>query len=561
MPEQVSITISPILECNECDEVLLELHNPILLAANIGLPDPNDGSPFIRAKIIDITEISQHLANYVFEYDETLLTNPGTPLEPEDIKQVCCVGCTLKYLDTFAICEIIQNSDPDCLNGVTFFNVQADSGPVQTIEGGDLVSLVGGVSISTVASDPDTFTFNLDLSGDAGNILTFGGDGNLFLDCPTVLACINVENPIHGDGSAGDPFGIDISADAGNIIEIRPDGLFAEEFDTNLTCAQVLACINVDNPIVGDGELSTPFTVAISADANNLIELRPDGLYATDNCASVLACINVANPISGDGSVGDPFTVDLSADVGNVLELRVDGLYSAGAPQTITTFAPAGIIGSARAYRYTSEDATITDIPAGITTIDSTGGGACEGIGANFMLKHASISAGATVNTLNLRGAPEVAHDASFVGFTDNVPVPLDALGLYINPIFGPFVFNNPFTCRRAAIIVGTQYQAAWQRNSGNPLMDFVFEHFKSINGGPFTSVSQTRRAFSANGVWASSLESRERGMDTVNGPLAIGGSINLRLQSTVNVTAAGPAGSALGPQNGGVSVEFFSTN
>lgn len=77
-----------------------------------------------------------------------------------------------------------------CIIPQTAISLAGDSGPVQSFNHGDTVTIAGGTSISTVASAPDTITVGLDLSTDAGQLLKLGGvDGNIFLECADVLGC------------------------------------------------------------------------------------------------------------------------------------------------------------------------------------------------------------------------------------------------------------------------------------------------------------------------------------------------------------------------------------
>lgn len=599
----VKITITPPLDCGKCDQVLLRLENPLLLAANIGLP-PEDYRYFLEGEIVDVTMVSANVFEYTIEYDETLLADPEGGLEEVEVREVCCIGCLYEWLQGQALCELLQGAPSDCFEGISLLTLSADAGPLETLSGGDELRIFGGASLLTTTSNPDTVTIELVLSGDVDQILTFGTDGNIYLDCPTVLGCINVQNPITGDGSAGSPFGIAISADPGNDLELRLDGLYVA--DTVLSCTDVRACIFVANPISGDGSGGAPFTVDISADAFNTLELRVDGLYVPNvdtvlTCPQVLACINVANPISGDGSGGDPFTVDLSADAGNFLELRVDGLYvtdtgmsvvtqnpisgdgTVGSPigldlsanagnaltievdglyapeETLTGFAQGGLTpAGSRVYDYTAEDASVDGIVDGIHTLDLPAVGAA-GIGPNYMVKEVSISA-VSRNTLRVTSAPEVEHSAGLNAFIDVTPIPITAVGTFFGGIKGPYVFVNPFANRRAAIIPTESINYGYRKVSGNGNLNIDVFYERRYGAGAWNLVASTLYEYFGNDQLASVDDFWLSFMDLTNGPLAVGGSLTLSVRLGVNVFQGSPAGSAVYQHNGFVGVQYFGT-
>lgn len=605
----VKITIAPPLDCGKCDEVLLWLNNPLLLDANVGL-DPADFRVFLRGKITDVTVISNGISEYTIEYDETLLTDPDGGIEAVEIKEVCCLTCLYEWIRTEALCDLLQAAPSDCFSSIPLFDLTADGGTTETLVGGDELRIFGGDSIFTLTSTPDTVTIDLVLSGDVGNILQFGTDGNLLLDCPTVLACINVQNPITGDGSPATPFGVAISADPGNDLELRVDGLYVA--DTQLSCADVRACIFVTNPIVGTGSGADPFGVAISADAFNVLELRIDGLYVPNvdtvlTCPQVQACITVENPIHGVGSVADPFGIDLSADIGNVLELRVDGLYvptvdcptvlacinvanpisgdgSGGSPFTVdisaaanndlilngdglyvpeetnTTLNPSG--GSpagSRQLTYTNEIGSSREFDTGIYDLDPA-----STVGAGRMVTAFNLTAHPTLTDrtrLLIQSAPEIEHSAGLNAFDDVTSIPLTAIGTFFGGTKGPYVFVNPFASRRAAIIPTESINVGFRKASGNGNLNINLFYQRRYGAGAWNLVGAGLYERFTNARHADNHNFWLSFMDLTNGPLAIGGSLTISLRIGVDVYEAAAAGSAIYRHNGFMGVQYFSTN
>lgn len=96
---ELVLTLSGKLNCGKCDDVLLWLHNPALLAVNAGVTDPDLQVQLILAEIVDVTMINSANYQYTVEYDETLLADPSTPLVECDIKELCCAGCLVRYVD------------------------------------------------------------------------------------------------------------------------------------------------------------------------------------------------------------------------------------------------------------------------------------------------------------------------------------------------------------------------------------------------------------------------------------------------------------------------------
>ncbi|MFM9590692.1 hypothetical protein ACKI16_29320 [Streptomyces scabiei] len=177
-----------------------------------------------------------------------------------------------------------------------------------------------------IAYDPVTGVITADLSGDAGNILTLGGDGGLYaaesaVDCADVRPCISATsgaayNPATGVITA------DVSGTAGNQLVVDGDGLYVPP--AAVDCTAVRACLSGVN-----GVTYVPATGVISADvsdtAGNQLVLDAGGLYVPPlDCADVRPCISATGGAAYDPVTG-VITADLSGDAGNQLVLGGDG--------------------------------------------------------------------------------------------------------------------------------------------------------------------------------------------------------------------------------------------
>lgn len=147
-------------------------------------------------------------------------TTPATVTPPVE----WCAGNKVLRFESGRIVERpIQNPIPD--------GAYANA-TVRTV-GGCIVEITEGTNVVYSACDPCAVppppppTVDVQISGDACNLLSFGGDGGLFAGASIISAtnCLTVA----GCGTAFSPFTLDlpISADAGNGLECRGDGLYS----------------------------------------------------------------------------------------------------------------------------------------------------------------------------------------------------------------------------------------------------------------------------------------------------------------------------------------------
>ncbi|MYX39054.1 hypothetical protein GTY85_37650 [Streptomyces sp. SID8377] len=198
-----------------------------------------------------------------------------------------------------------------------------------------------------VAYDPATGIITADLSADAGNSLTLGGDGGLFVpgSAGTVVQAADspsVEVTVSGTGTSGDPYlvGAAVVADpappggGANLLHVGPDGVFVE-------CADVRGCISAEGGAAYDPATGV-ITADLSTQAGNAITLGPDGgLYAPTGGGGGGTIVQAADSpsvdvtVSGTGTAGDPYQVSAAvvpdpAPPGggsNLLHVGADGVY------------------------------------------------------------------------------------------------------------------------------------------------------------------------------------------------------------------------------------------
>ncbi|MDX2817497.1 hypothetical protein PV410_34030 [Streptomyces sp. PA03-5A] len=167
-----------------------------------------------------------------------------------------------------------------------------------------------------VAYDPLSGEFTADLSGDAGNVLTLGGDGGLYVPDadPTVVQAADsssVDVTVSGTGAAGDPYlvGAVVVPDpappggGANLLHVGADGVYVE-------CADVRGCISGEDGVAYDPATGV-ITADLSADAGNTLTLGGDGgLYAPP---APEPTVQTACGLTGDGSAGDPLAAATAA--------------------------------------------------------------------------------------------------------------------------------------------------------------------------------------------------------------------------------------------------------
>ncbi|MFD3612386.1 hypothetical protein ACFWXA_30830 [Streptomyces atroolivaceus] len=195
------------------------------------------------------------------------------------------------------------------------------------------------------AYDPATGVISARLSTDAGNTVSFGGDGGIYAPpgggSPTVLEVTdstNLDLALTGTGTAGDPYDVtgtvilDPAPPGGgtNLIESGPDGLYVE-------CADVRTCFTAGDGIDYD-QTTGEIAAQISTDAGNTTVIGGDGgIYTPAGSTAVEAADtpSIDATVSGTGTAADPYQVSAAVILdpappgggANLLEAGPDGLY------------------------------------------------------------------------------------------------------------------------------------------------------------------------------------------------------------------------------------------
>lgn len=184
---ELKLNFAGKLSCGKCEEVLLWLHNPTKLAANAGVTDPSQQTQLIPGEITDVVTINSANYQYTVEYDENLLLNPGNLLIECDIKQLCCAGCTIQYVD-----EAIRSKDNSILVDNTVADPASNSfthtsgdGTVTTVNFGHSLSQAQtGDEVTLTLTKPDGTEDEVVLTLPApGGSFSCDPDFETWLDC------------------------------------------------------------------------------------------------------------------------------------------------------------------------------------------------------------------------------------------------------------------------------------------------------------------------------------------------------------------------------------------
>jgi hypothetical protein len=208
---------------------------------------------------------------------------------------------TLTFVSNDGSVRISGNSTSDTINfeviesAIDIFILDADSGTPETVNGGDTVTIAGGVGLSTVVGATDTVTINIDNTGvSAGN---YGSSSEV------PVFDVNAQGQITGvtnttiDGSAIDNNTITFDGTTGSNPAVALNG--------------TLTLISSDNSVVISGGTGT---LDITVDDTNI-----DNIYTADGTLTgnrvVTQNNNSLSFTGGDFSVdGTTFNVDDSAN-------------------------------------------------------------------------------------------------------------------------------------------------------------------------------------------------------------------------------------------------------
>ena len=197
---EIKLTFAGKLSCGKCEDVLLWLHNPTKLAANAGITDPTKQTQLIQGSITDITAVNSSNYQYTIEYDENLLLDPNSLLQECDIKQLCCAGCVIQYVD-----EAVASKSNSVLvdNGDNSFTHTSGDGTVTTVSfGHSLSSTVNGTTTTITLTKPDGTTDDVQIT-----IPVAGGSFTCDPDFDTWLGCLEAIKDGTGCTYDVDPLG------------------------------------------------------------------------------------------------------------------------------------------------------------------------------------------------------------------------------------------------------------------------------------------------------------------------------------------------------------------
>lgn len=210
------------------------------------------GLGFLNATMTDFAQTGVSCGNqyytYTFEYDDSQLVTPETPLISSEVSGVICKGCFTSWIETFAgdgcPLEVEDTETVDLtIDVASCQTLSADVNLGTSVESGDnKIVLVGdGLYVCPLgATDTESVT------------LTIAEDTN---ECQSISADVN------------------ISADEDNCTEIRADGLYTPCGSSSfITSVLDTTCIDLT---VTDGVLSAVPIIDDAAD--NCLECLPPG--------------------------------------------------------------------------------------------------------------------------------------------------------------------------------------------------------------------------------------------------------------------------------------------
>ncbi|MEO0900880.1 MAG: hypothetical protein AAFY00_02280, partial [Bacteroidota bacterium] len=217
-----------------------------------------------------------------------------------------------------------------------------------TLENGGSVN-VDLSGLSDTLTDTNTTVTSFEIDPTNTNLVITDSDTNTFS-----VALVDLANLINTDTqyTAGNGLNLDgsneftavASPDANNALDVRANGIYATDdqnagevsvADTgnNFTTDTVEAALEelanrTDNDTqytAGNGlnlDGSNEVTAIASPDANNALDVRANGIYATDTDTQYTA----GNGLNLDGS--NEFTAVASPDANNALDVRANGIYA-----------------------------------------------------------------------------------------------------------------------------------------------------------------------------------------------------------------------------------------
>ncbi len=212
--------------------------------------------------------------------------------------------------------------------------VFAETNLAVTVNGAATAVVQGGTAQHTV----DIRTF----ATDAGQLLSIGGNGGLFLDCAAVLSCVpaetalsvTVNNSLAGvtlTGAAGHTANITtLAADAANILSVAPDGgLYLDAADVNAVVNETPLVVNMNGATLGVTQAGTAFHnvdfLTLSGDANQLLSIGSDGGLYIDS-ATISANLTADVFLTGSNFDAGTNTLTLDLTDGNSFSVDFSGL-------------------------------------------------------------------------------------------------------------------------------------------------------------------------------------------------------------------------------------------
>jgi hypothetical protein len=267
----------------------------------------------------------------------------GSPTTPYIISTGAATPTALQATDTATVDTTVTGTgtaaDPYVVSAAVVLDPAPPGGGTQLLQVGpdglylECEQVRGCISAGDGTDyDPTTGVISVQVSGDAGNTTTIGGDGGIYTPAAsTALAAMDsatVDVEITGTGTAGDPYEVtaDVILDPAppgggtQLLQAGPDGLYLE-------CEQVRGCLIAGDGITYDpatGEITATGT-ALQATDTNTVNTTLTGTGTPTDPYVLAADVIVAPEPNGLEATANGLLVAPSADAGNQLTMGTDG--------------------------------------------------------------------------------------------------------------------------------------------------------------------------------------------------------------------------------------------
>lgn len=220
-----SLDNNPPLVCS-CDTIYLHLKptstEPIRTSATA--PGVNLITATLTDPPVNLGDIDNDCKiewEYVLSFDESQLLSPTAVISNCDIEVLCCEDCELKT--AVKLINEIPYEHALSIDSCDIVLTNVDLGTTSSVDISTMFpDCVSVATDNTIDGDGSTGSaLSVNISGDAGNDLTTGSDGGLFVEADNLA--VTTDATVDGDGTVLDPLSVPISTDADNDLSLGSD--------------------------------------------------------------------------------------------------------------------------------------------------------------------------------------------------------------------------------------------------------------------------------------------------------------------------------------------------